>query len=254
MASTQHTHTRITNSTPTPNTQHRHSRHAVRAASPFTEENEASQLPTFQPTPPSTNTTRPPPTTVDRRADGLVTPVHDQGTCLGSWAAASAAALETAAAVAGAPLERLSVQRLLDCAVTPMPGAAIVSKGCSGGWPLTALTHVRDVEPAGMLPLEEDAPFYEVTGACPMAVAGKNSSGVEPAGVGGSVRLKEVALVSQGDEEALAAAVVEHGAVVVSIQAMEDFWLYGGAWVASHVFCVGWAAGWNWLDSVCINS
>jgi cathepsin L len=172
----------------------------------------------------------------------MVTPVRDQGTCLGSWAAASAAALETAAAVAGAPLERLSVQRLLDCVMTPAPGSAVNSRGCGGGWPLTALSHVKDMEPGGMLPLEEAVPYFEVTGACTAvamaaaAAVAKNTSTTTARG--GQVRLKQVALVPQGDEEAVAAAVAEHGAVVVTIQAMDDFWLYGGG-LYSNPECTG---------------
>jgi hypothetical protein len=231
---------------------HTHSRYAVRARSPSTNDADATHLPfpTYQPRTPTASL----PQTLDRREDGMVTPIRDQGTCLGSWAAASAAALETALAVAGAGLAQLSVQRLLDCAAG---AGAVETKGCSGGWPLTALGHVRDVEPGGMLPLEEDARYFEVTGTCAAgagagagaaAVAAKNSSSGSGNGgdSGGSAaeegwRLTEVAVVPRGDEEALAAAVAEHGAVVVTVQAMEDFWLYGGG-------CVGVVVG-VWVDA-----
>ena len=88
-----------------------------------------------------------------------MTEVRDQGGCLSSYAHAAAAAVETNMAVAGGKLERLSVQRLVDCVGQAeggreggREGGLVGCKGCNGGGGLTAVRYVVEEE-GGVLPL-----------------------------------------------------------------------------------------------------
>jgi len=138
------------------------------------------------------------PSSIDRRAEGKVTGVRDQGVCLSSYAHAAAAAVETNMAVAGGRMERLSVQRLVDCVGAAEGGrevgreeGLVSCKGCYGGWGLTALRYVVEEE-GGVLPLEEHEPYWEVEGMC-VARKGKEGEreregGVEEVVSGGSIR------------------------------------------------------------------
>ncbi|KAG8463282.1 hypothetical protein KFE25_004793 [Diacronema lutheri] len=103
------------------------------------------------------------PQAVDWVAMGGVSPVEDQGMCAGSWAFASAAAMESASFIAGGmkePLQRLSRQQLLDCD----HGAAtsyMTDHGCHGGLPDKAFgwTSMH-----GGLCTEADYPFLSSQG------------------------------------------------------------------------------------------
>jgi hypothetical protein len=225
------------------------------------------------------------PPSLDWRSEGKVAPVRDQGVCMCAYAHAAAAALETAIAVAGGVLTPLSVQSLVDCVGgkededtdTDTHTHIIASKGCNGGWPLTALTHIQ-TQGQGKLVTEEEYPFYEVEGVCPSLASmapvdpplpataeqpqeqeeinttatptttTTTTTGALPTATTASTTrtttkkattptqtqtqtqtqthtplLTDVALVPRGDETLLAAAVMQHGAVVVTIEMQEDF-------------------------------
>lgn len=86
---------------------------------------------------------------VDWRTKGVVTPVKDQGRCGSCWAHSAVEAIESQRALAGMPLEALSVQQLVSCDDK--------NDGCDGGWYYTAWDFY--VENAGGLALEEDYPY-----------------------------------------------------------------------------------------------
>ena len=67
------------------------------------------------------------PTSIDWRQKGVVTDIKDQGSCGSCWAFGTAAAVESAWAIAGNPLISLSEQQLMDCS------SSYGNKGCSGG-------------------------------------------------------------------------------------------------------------------------
>lgn len=89
------------------------------------------------------------PVSVDNRR--YATATRDQSFCGGCWAFSSAALSELVYNfkhnISSYPLNTnpnwFSVQNLLDCAVGDLNGTALFpSKGCFGGWPLVALTHI----------------------------------------------------------------------------------------------------------------
>lgn len=216
-------------------------RYALRAATPEEEAAELASYPTYQPSPTQAAAILPP--SLDRREEGKVTPVRDQGVCLSSYAHAAVAALETNVAVGGGALERLSVQSLIDC-VAPGDGA-VTCKGCNGGWPLTALGWVKE-EGKGTLPLDDEQPYFAVQGLCATTKSHRptnalptatKAAGVPPPSPTDLV-LSDLALVPRGDEAALAHAVLEHGSVVVTIEVRDDFLLYGGG-VYDNPECTG---------------
>lgn len=81
------------------------------------------------------------PASVDWRKQGVVSPVKDQGECGSCWAFASAAVLESAAAIAdgSGQLKTLSTQQLVSC--VPNPSQCGGSGGCEGAVAELAFTY-----------------------------------------------------------------------------------------------------------------
>jgi C1A family cysteine protease len=60
----------------------------------------------------------------------MVTPVYNQGACGSCWAFSVTENVESMWAIAGHPLEKLSMQQLVDCDTN--------DNGCNGGMPENA--------------------------------------------------------------------------------------------------------------------
>lgn len=81
------------------------------------------------------------PTNVDWRDSGMVTPVKDQGHCGSCWAFASAAVIESHAAIHSSSLKTLSTQQLVSCMANPyVCGGA---GGCAGAVPELAFVYAQ---------------------------------------------------------------------------------------------------------------
>lgn len=162
------------------------------------------------------------PASVDWRAAGMVTVARDQGNCGSCWAFSSAAALETAAAVAQnrtvSPAAHLSVQELLDC--VDLGDSTITVKACFGGWPPAALAYGAKSGPSGGLAPENAYPYRAVSGAECGAGDTAAREGGEPAGV--------TFVEAREDPAAMEAMVAKYGAVVVVINVLPDFIVYTG--------------------------
>jgi len=81
------------------------------------------------------NATAPAPSSYDwRNRAGVVTPVYNQGQCGSCWAFSATENIESQWALAGHPLESLSMQQVVSCDTT--------TYGCSGGWTYLAYQYV----------------------------------------------------------------------------------------------------------------
>lgn len=168
------------------------------------------------------------PASVDRRDDGAVAPIRDQGTCGSCWAFATAAAVETNVALASkTSADSLSPQNLLDC-VTVGDGI-IRPKGCFGGWPETALGFLVD----NNYSLSRDAiyPYEAVTGAV---------CGIAGGGDDGGARIANYTAIEPGEssEADMAHAVAENGAVIAIVEVLQDFVFYDSG-VYDQPLCTG---------------
>ena len=175
----------------------------------------------------------------DARQYGLVTAVRDQGQCGSCWAHSTAAALEiaiakrvqsngqtTASSATTSAVPHLSLQALVDCVPATVPGslqAVIAAKGCNGGWPATGAAWISGLggnQPNG-LPTEAAYPYAGTDGLCqkftPYQYAASNTS---------SAQWKVDAKYLPNDADTIAAAVEQHGAVVATIQVLNDFLTY----------------------------
>lgn len=170
------------------------------------------------------------PTAVDNSP--FAPPVRDQTSqCGGCWAFASVAATEVVAnfnrgAVSNNSVgEHLSPQQVIDCvAMNESDSTALIDcKGCNGGWPFTGLRHIVEYGIAS----ESSYPFAAVTGFDCLT-----SSEV-------SYPLKDVKYVQSKNATAMAAAVVEHGAVVGILNMQDGLGAYSSGVFKSQSCCSG---------------
>jgi len=96
-----------------------------------------------------------PPTSVDWRTKGAVTPVKDQGQCGSCWTFSTTGVLEGFNFINTGKLVSFSEQQIVDCDIG-------TDQGCNGGWPYDALVY------AGKhgLETEQDYPYKAVDGKC----------------------------------------------------------------------------------------
>lgn len=80
------------------------------------------------------------PTQVDWRESSVVSPVKDQGHCGSCWAFASAATIESHAAINSGHLKTLSTQQLVSCVANPYTCGG--QGGCNGAIAELAFSYV----------------------------------------------------------------------------------------------------------------
>jgi hypothetical protein len=163
-----------------------------------------------------------PPASVDNTA--YATPPRNQGNCGSCWAFSSTAAVEVVANYAqnGSSVGYLAPQFLIDCAdpFVNKSNAPILTKGCLGGWPVTALSYIAD---HGVLS-EASHPYMAVNGAsCPG---------------NGSRYIQGFQVIGATDVTAMMQAVSQYGAVVSIIQVLSDFVFYQGG-IYNNSACTG---------------
>ncbi|KAJ4788317.1 Cysteine protease [Rhynchospora pubera] len=96
-----------------------------------------------------------PPSSIDWRTRGAVTPVKDQGKCGSCWAFVTADAIEGITKITKGTLPTLSEQELIDCVNE--------CQGCSGGRPDTAFKWVTK---NGGITAKADYPYKAENGIC----------------------------------------------------------------------------------------
>ncbi|XP_077589429.1 cathepsin O isoform X2 [Stigmatopora nigra] len=108
-----------------------------------------------QPFPPSADL-KELPAKFDWRDQAMVAPVQDQQVCGSCWAFSVVGAVQAASAIAGAPLEELSVQQVVDC--------CFPNGGCSGGSPTKALRWLQTTR-VKLVP-QSEYPYQAKNGIC----------------------------------------------------------------------------------------
>jgi cathepsin L len=145
------------------------------------------------------------PESIDYRTRGWVGPVRDQGRCGCCWAVSMADACAGVRAMAGEPYMDLSVRQLVECSSENF--------GCAGGDTVTAAEYVIRY---GLM-AEAAYPFAIATGQCHYRSAAATA------------RFNGYVLLPEGDEQALARALIAHGPLSVALNASpSSFQLYGG--------------------------
>ena len=143
------------------------------------------------------------PTSVDWRADNMVTDVKDQGQCGSCWAFSAVAAMEGQHAKNTSNLVSLSEQNLVDCDTT--------CYGCNGGWMNNAMEYV--INNKG-IDTENSYPYTGNDGLC-----NYNSTN-------SGANFSNVVNITKGDTHGLLDAVARIGPVSVAIDAEYNFQLY----------------------------
>jgi len=103
------------------------------------------------------------PASVNWTAQGVVTPVKNQGDCGSCWAFSTTGSLECDYAIKYGKLTSLSEQQLVDCS------SSYGNQGCSGGWYYYAWEYAASV---GGLCTEDSYPYMGVEGSCQQGSCG----------------------------------------------------------------------------------
>ncbi|XP_058769000.1 zingipain-2-like [Vicia villosa] len=144
-----------------------------------------------------------PPSSLDWRSKGVVTPVKDQGTCGSCWAFAGIGAIEGIVAIITNNLTRLSEQEVLDCDNR--------SYGCAGG--ASPLAFMWVIENKGVA-LEKDYPYRAGKGVC-------NASKIPNSPISAIDSINQVTISEKG----LVCAVAKQP-IAVSFDVEQDFQHY----------------------------
>uniref|UniRef100_A0A8C7YQZ0 Cathepsin O n=1 Tax=Oryzias sinensis TaxID=183150 RepID=A0A8C7YQZ0_9TELE len=140
------------------------------------------------------------PARFDWRDKAVVAAVQDQLACGSCWAFSVVGAVQSARAVGGSRLQRLSVQQLLDCSFT--------NKGCGGGSPTAALSWLlqtrEELVTAAEYPYQAEAQICRFFSQTHQGVAVKNFTVHN----------------FRGQEPAMMAQLVEHGPLVAVVDAV----------------------------------
>lgn len=141
----------------------------------------------------------------DWRAEGIVSPVKNQGHCGSCWTFSTTGALEAAYAQAFGNIISLSEQQLVDCA------GAFNNYGCNGGLPSQAFEYVKY---NGGLDTEEAYPYTGKDGECKFSAQN----------VG--VQVHDSVNITLGAEEELKDAVAFVRPVSVAFEVVDEFRFY----------------------------
>ncbi|XP_043690227.1 senescence-specific cysteine protease SAG12-like [Telopea speciosissima] len=149
-----------------------------------------------------------PPSSVDWRKKGAVTPVKDQGDCGCCWAFSAVAALEGITKLQTGKLISLSEQELVDCDNTEN------SQGCEGGVMDDAFQFIQD---NGGLATEANYPYQGIDGTCNTAAQNSNAA-----------KISGYEDVPANNEAALLQAVAKQPVSVGIDASGQDFQFYSG--------------------------
>jgi len=159
-----------------------------------------------------------PPTSVDWRPLGAVTPIKDQGQCGSCWAFATTVATEGSTFVNSSKLISLSEQQIVSC------DKADGNQGCNGGDQLPAMQWLKKT---GGQCSEADYPYKSGGGN-----TGKCETTCKPA-----VVITDATEVPKADENALMAAIALNP-ISLSVDASGNGWQsYGGGVYSTHCKC-----------------
>ncbi|XP_074280750.1 thiol protease aleurain-like [Silene latifolia] len=147
----------------------------------------------------------PTPAEKDWRAEGIVSPVKNQGHCGSCWTFSTTGALEAAYAQAYGKNISLSEQQLVDCA------GPFNNFGCNGGLPSQAFEYIKY---NGGLDTEEAYPYVGKNGLCSFS-----SQNV-------GVKVLDSVNITLGAEEELKDAVAFVRPVSIAFQVVNGFRLY----------------------------
>ncbi|RLN54174.1 hypothetical protein BBJ29_005017 [Phytophthora kernoviae] len=141
----------------------------------------------------------------DWRADGMVSPVKNQGKCGSCWTFSTTGCLESHMKLKHGDFTILSEQNLLDCAQN------FDNHGCNGGLPSHAFEFIKY---NGGLDTEDTYPYEAKEGKCKF-----NTYHV-------GVQVETVVNITARDEKQLMAAVGSAGPVSIAFEVVSDFRFY----------------------------
>ena len=145
------------------------------------------------------------PSSIDWRAEGLVTNVKDQSQCGSCWAFSAIGTLEGQWAKNTSQLVSLSEQNLVDCA------GNYSCDGCEGGWPDKAIQYIID---NGGVDTESSYPYMGIDEDCAF-----NKTNI-------GANASKVILLPTGNMTALYNAIGHVGPISVALDAEGDFQMY----------------------------
>jgi len=183
------------------------------------------------------------PASVDWTAQGVVTPVKNQGDCGSCWAFSATGSTECNYAIKNGQLNSLSEQQLVDCS------GNYGNEGCDGGWMDYAFEYI---EASGGLCTEAEYPYTGVDGTCKSTTCGTfydpitgyvdvtadSEPDLEAAVASGCVSVAIEAdqyafqYYSSGVLTGLCGTALDHGVLVTGYGAMngQDYWYVKNSW------------------------